>query len=146
MAELAGQGQSQSKSWSDALSVYRHPRVIVMLFLGFSAGLPLLLIFGTLSAWLRQEDVSRTTIGFFSWVGLLFSFKFVWAPVVDRIAIPGLTAMMGKRRSWMLLLQTAQRHGAVDGILIPRQHRHHALTIATRNDASSRRWQRAHPE
>ncbi len=104
MAELAGQGES--KSWTDALSVYRHPRVIVMLFLGFSAGLPFLLVFSTLSAWLREAEVARTTIGFFSWVGITYSIKVFWAPFVDRLHLPFLTAALGRRRSWMLLAQT----------------------------------------
>ncbi len=76
-----------------------------MIFLGFAAGLPFLLVFSTLSAWLRDEGVARTTIGFFSWVGITYSIKFFWAPVVDRIPIPWLTARLGKRRSWMLLAQ-----------------------------------------
>lgn len=76
-----------------------------MLLLGFSAGLPLLLIFGTLSLWLAESNVTRTTIGFFSLVGLTFSIKFFWAPFVDRTPIPFLTAKLGKRRSWMLIGQ-----------------------------------------
>ncbi len=74
-----------------------------MLFLGFSAGLPFLLVFSTLSAWLRTEDISRSAIGFFSWVGITYSIKFFWAPVVDRMRLPYLTRAMGQRRSWMLL-------------------------------------------
>ena len=92
-------------NWSQSFLVYRHPRVIAMLFLGFSAGLPLLLVFGTLSAWLTTEGVDKTTIGFVSWVALAYGFKFVWSPLVDRMPLPFLTAMLGKRRSWMLLAQ-----------------------------------------
>jgi PAT family beta-lactamase induction signal transducer AmpG len=76
-----------------------------MIFLGFSAGLPFLLVFSTLSAWLRDEGVARTTIGFFSWVGITYSIKVFWAPVVDRLPLPFLTRSLGKRRSWMLLAQ-----------------------------------------
>ncbi|KAB7623425.1 AmpG family muropeptide MFS transporter [Alkalilimnicola sp. S0819] len=76
-----------------------------MLFLGFSAGLPLLLVFGTLSAWLREGGVERATIGYFSWVGTIYSIKVFWAPVVDRLRLPLLTGWLGKRRSWMLLAQ-----------------------------------------
>lgn len=76
-----------------------------MLFLGFSAGLPYLLVFSTLSAWLTESGVSRASIGFFSWVGITYSIKVFWAPVVDRLPIPVLTRMLGKRRSWMLLAQ-----------------------------------------
>lgn len=95
----------QKLSWWQSLLSYRHPRVIAMLFFGFSAGLPYLLVFSTLSAWLRDEEVSRTTIGFFSWVGILFSIKVFWAPVIDSKAIPWLTRTLGQRRSWMLLAQ-----------------------------------------
>ncbi len=96
---------STIKSWRESYSVFAKPRVIGMIFLGFAAGLPFLLVFSTLSAWLRDEGVARTTIGFFSWVGITYSIKFFWAPVVDRIPIPWLTARLGKRRSWMLLAQ-----------------------------------------
>ncbi len=77
-----------------------------MLFLGFSAGLPWLLIFGTLSFWLRKEGIDRTTIGFISWVAIPYGVKFIWAPLVDRLPIPLLTRRLGQRRSWMLLAQT----------------------------------------
>ena len=100
-------GTSKRKSsynWLESLMVYRQPRVIGMLFLGFSAGLPLLLIFSTLNTWLRDVGVSRTEIGFFAWVGLAFSIKVLWAPLVDHIDIPFLWRL-GKRRSWMLLGQ-----------------------------------------
>jgi PAT family beta-lactamase induction signal transducer AmpG len=98
-------GWTPKASWRDALTVYRHPRVIAMLFLGFSAGLPFLLVFSTLTAWLRTEEVSRTAIGFFAWVGITYSIKVLWAPVVDRVPLPFLTRLLGKRRSWMLLAQ-----------------------------------------
>lgn len=78
-----------------------------MLFLGFSAGIPILLIFGTLSLWLREAGVSRSTATFFSWAILGYSFKFVWAPLVDRLPIPLLTRSLGRRRSWILLSQIA---------------------------------------
>jgi len=77
-----------------------------MLLLGFSAGLPLLLVFGTLSFWLREAGIDRTTIGYLSWVGLAYGFKWVWAPLVDRLPIPLLTRWLGRRRSWLLLSQT----------------------------------------
>ena len=92
-------------SWREALEVYRHPRVLGMLFLGFSAGLPFLLVFSTLSAWLRDEEVTRSAIGLFSWVGITYSVKFFWAPVVDRLRLPGLTRVLGQRRSWMVVAQ-----------------------------------------
>lgn len=85
--------------------VYTRPRVLVMIFLGFSAGLPFLLVFSTLSAWLRDIAIDHTTIGFFSWVGITYSIKVFWAPVIDHLPLPWLTALLGKRRSWMLLAQ-----------------------------------------
>ncbi len=94
-----------SRGWLEALLVYKQPRVLSMIFLGFSAGLPFYLIFQTLSAWLRQEGIERSTIGMLSWVGLAYTFKFVWAPVVDRMPIPILTRLLGRRRSWMLVAQ-----------------------------------------
>ena len=96
---------NSSTTWRQAFAVYKHPRVIAMIFLGFAAGLPFLLVFSTLSAWLRDEGVSRTVIGFFSWVGVTYSIKVFWAPVVDRLPLPLLTRWLGKRRSWMLVAQ-----------------------------------------
>ncbi len=96
---------ASSETWRGAFGIYRHPRVAAILFLGFSAGLPFLLVFATLSAWLTQENISRTTIGMFSWVGITYSIKFFWAPVVDRLRLPLLTSLLGRRRSWMLLAQ-----------------------------------------
>ena len=84
-----------------------------MLLLGFSAGLPLLLVLGTLSFWLREAGIDRTTIGYLSWVGLAYAFKWVWAPLVDRMPIPLLTRWLGRRRSWLLLAQLAVMAGLV---------------------------------
>ena len=91
--------------WRDALRVYREPASLRMLLLGFSAGLPLLLVFGTLSFWLREAGVNRSTIGHLSWVGLAYGFKWLWSPLVDRLPIPVLTRLLGRRRSWLLLSQ-----------------------------------------
>ncbi len=93
------------KSWSDSVKAFTHPRVITMLFLGFSAGLPILLIFSSLGLWLREAGVSKSAVTFFSWAALGYSFKFVWAPLVDKLPIPFLTHALGRRRSWMLLSQ-----------------------------------------
>jgi PAT family beta-lactamase induction signal transducer AmpG len=101
-------------SWLEAVAVYRHPRVIATLFMGFSAGLPLLLVFGTLSAWLREEGVDRSTIGHISWVATLYALKFAWAPLVDRFPVPLLTPALGQRRGWMLLAQA----GIIVGLLL----------------------------
>ena len=77
--------------WLQALRIYAHPRVLGMLSLGFSAGLPLLLIMGTLSFWLREAGIDRATIGYLSWIGLAYSFKWLWSPLVDRLSLPLLT-------------------------------------------------------
>lgn len=100
-------------SWRDALSIYSRPRVVGMVFLGFSAGLPFLLVFSTLSAWLRDEGVARSVIGYFGWVGITYSIKFFWAPVVDKLSLLVLTRAMGKRRSWMLVAQVGIALGLV---------------------------------
>ncbi len=92
-------------TWIATLKVYLEPASLRMLSLGFSAGLPLLLVFGTLSFWLREAGIDRTTIGFLSWVGLAYGFKWVWSPLVDRMPIPVLTRLLGRRRSWLLLSQ-----------------------------------------
>jgi PAT family beta-lactamase induction signal transducer AmpG len=105
--------QTSVRSWREALSVYAKPRVVGMIFLGFSAGLPFLLVFSTLSGWLRDEGVSRSVIGFFSWVGITYSIKVFWAPVVDRLPLPLLTRWLGKRRSWMLLAQCGIAAGLI---------------------------------
>jgi len=92
-------------SWHGWWRIYRHPKVAAQLFLAFSAGLPFLLVFSTLSAWLKQAQIDLTTIGMLAWVGLAYTLKFFWAPVVDRVRLPWLTARFGRRRSWMLLAQ-----------------------------------------
>ena len=93
------------KPWREVFAVYVEPATLRMLLLGFSAGLPLLLVFGTLSFWLREAGINRTTIGYLSWVGLAYAFKWVWAPLVDRMPIPVLTRLLGRRRSWLLVSQ-----------------------------------------
>lgn len=96
---------TEKKSWREAFRVYAEPASLRMFALGFSAGLPLLLVFGTLSFWLREAGVNRATIGFISWVTLAYAFKWCWAPLVDRLPIPGLTRALGRRRSWLIVAQ-----------------------------------------
>lgn len=91
--------------WLQSARIYLQPRPLTLLFLGFSSGLPLMLVFSTLSFWLRESGVDRGTITYFSWVALAYAFKWVWSPVVDRMAIPWLSRRLGRRRSWMLLAQ-----------------------------------------
>jgi MFS transporter, PAT family, beta-lactamase induction signal transducer AmpG len=104
-ARRAAPGPVPTPSSTAALTVFFERRMLVMLALGFAAGLPNLLIFDTLSAWLRQADVPLRAIGFFSLATLAYSLKFLWAPLVDRTAIPLLTALLGHRRAWMLTAQ-----------------------------------------
>ena len=82
--------------------IVKSRKMAAMLALGFSAGLPIMLVYTTLSAWLREAEVSRTEIGFFIWVGFAYSLKFLWAPLVDRIRVPGFSAWLGNRRGWTL--------------------------------------------
>ena len=95
------------RDWGETIKSFGHPRVITMLFLGFSAGVPILLIFSSLSLWLGEAGVKKSAVTFFSWAALGYSFKFVWAPLVDKLPLPLLTKWLGRRRSWMLLSQCA---------------------------------------
>ena len=95
----------QQKGWQESFKKFIDPPVITMLFLGFSAGIPILLIFSSLSLWLREAGVERSAVTFFSWAALGYSFKFIWAPLVDSLPLPLLTKWLGRRRSWMLTSQ-----------------------------------------
>ncbi len=97
--------ETEKQSWQESFAIYFSGRVLAMFFLGFSAGLPLILVFSTLSAWLRDVGVTRTAIGFFSWVALAYSIKVFWSPLVDQVRLPVLHKLLGRRRSWMLLTQ-----------------------------------------
>ena len=92
-------------SWKVSLLIYKDIRVVRLLILGFSSGLPILLIFSTLSLWLKSAGIDRSTITLFSWAGLAYSFKFLWAPVIDKIPIPILSDKLGHRKSWLMLSQ-----------------------------------------
>ena len=102
---LPASEEDRKLPWRDTLKVYLEPATLRMLALGFSAGLPLLLVLGTLSFRLREAGIDRTTIGYLSWVGLAYAFKWVWAPLVDRLPLPPLTTLLGRRRGWLLLAQ-----------------------------------------
>lgn len=93
------------RGW-DVVRVYAEPASLRMFFFGFSSGLPLLLVLGTLSFWLREAGVDLKTIGFLSWVGLVYGFKWVWAPAIDRVRLPVLSARLGRRRAWLVVAQT----------------------------------------
>jgi MFS transporter, PAT family, beta-lactamase induction signal transducer AmpG len=97
--------EDRSAGWLSSLAVYREPRLIAILLMGFSSGLPLALTFGTLSYWLAEVGVSLTAIGLFGLVRTSYSLKFLWSPLIDRLSIPFLTARLGRRRSWALAIQ-----------------------------------------
>jgi MFS transporter, PAT family, beta-lactamase induction signal transducer AmpG len=94
-------------NWREAWQAWTRPQIVTMLFLGFSAGIPLLLIFSSLSLWLREAGVDRAAVTYFSWAALGYSFKFVWAPVIDKLPLPVLASLLGQRRSWLLVAQIA---------------------------------------
>ena len=95
----------QKKSWWEAAKAYLDTRAIIMLFLGFVAGIPILLIFSSLSLWLREAGIERSVVTTFSWAALGYSFKFIWAPLIDALPLPVLTRLLGRRRAWMLVSQ-----------------------------------------
>jgi len=105
---------AERHSWLDAFRVYFTPIMAAMIVLGFASGLPLYMVFSKLSYWLRDAGIERSTIGFFYWVTFAYSFKFLWAPVVDRLQIPWLTKTLGHRRSWMIVALA----GTVVGLVI----------------------------
>lgn len=95
----------EKKSLSESLKAYLDCRAIIMLFLGFVAGIPILLIFSSLSLWLREAGIDRSVVTMFSWAALGYAFKFIWAPLIDAVPLPVLTKMLGRRRSWILVSQ-----------------------------------------
>ena len=92
-------------SWLQAFKIYLERRVLVILLLGFSSGLPLLLVFQTLSAWLKESEISLTMIGWFSLASTAYALKFLWAPLVDKMPLPFLSKFLGQRRAWMIFSQ-----------------------------------------
>jgi len=95
----------RQRGWRDSLAVYADVRVFRVLFLGFASGLPLLLVFSTLSFWLAEAGVSKTAIGLFAFASTAYGFKFLWSPLVDRLRLPLLTRWLGQRRGWLLVAQ-----------------------------------------
>jgi MFS transporter, PAT family, beta-lactamase induction signal transducer AmpG len=89
----------------DALRLYADRRMVAILAMGFSSGLPLALTGATLSIWLKEDGISLTAIGLFAQVGLAYNLKFLWAPVMDRVPLPFFTAWLGRRRSWAVFIQ-----------------------------------------
>jgi MFS transporter, PAT family, beta-lactamase induction signal transducer AmpG len=95
----------KAPGWRDVIRSLSSPKVLVMLMLGFSSGLPLYLVGNTLGFWLREVGIELATIGFLSWVGIAYSMKFLWAPIIDRVDAPILGRLLGRRRGWMVLTQ-----------------------------------------
>lgn len=96
---------TQSSGWKSAFTAFLDRRALIMLFLGFSAGIPILLIFSSLSLWLGEAGIDKSAVTFFSWAALGYSFKFVWAPLVDELPVPVLTKLLGRRRAWLVIAQ-----------------------------------------
>ncbi|MCV6621267.1 MAG: MFS transporter [Cellvibrionaceae bacterium] len=94
-----------AQSWNETFRLILSKKVLALLLLGLSAGIPYFLIFGTLSLWLKEAGIDRSTISFLSWAALGYSFKFVWAPLIDQLKIPVLAKSLGRRRSWLLVSQ-----------------------------------------
>lgn len=92
-------------NWRETLQQFTQPKMAMMLVLGFTAGLPFLLYFSTLSVWLERSDIDVALIAFFSFFGLAYSFKFLWAPILDRVDVPGFSRMFGRRRAWIFVAQ-----------------------------------------
>ena len=102
MSEAAAK---RRQGWREVMGNLRQRKVLAMLLLGFSSGLPIYLVGNTLGFWMRKEGIELDTIGFLSWVGLAYSMKFLWAPIVDKTDVPVLGRVFGRRRGWMLLSQ-----------------------------------------
>ena len=96
---------TQTSGWKSAFTAFLDRRALIMLFLGFSAGIPILLIFSSLSLWLGEAGIDKSAVTFFSWAALGYSFKFVWAPLIDELPVPFLTKLLGRRRAWLLIAQ-----------------------------------------
>ena len=92
-------------SWREGLAVYLQPRVLIVLLLGFSSGLPLALSGSTLLVWMRESGVDLGTIGLFALVGTPYTLKFLWAPLVDALHVPFFTRAFGRRRGWLVFSQ-----------------------------------------
>ena len=105
MSDAATEREPARRTFRQSLASIGVRKAGAMAVLGFAAGLPILLVFSTLSAWLAVEDVSKSAIGLFAYASLSYTFKFVWAPLVDRIALPGLDRLFGRRRAWLLIAQ-----------------------------------------
>ncbi|RMV63782.1 MFS transporter, partial [Pseudomonas savastanoi] len=118
------------KTWRAALAAYASPSTLVLLLLGFAAGMPYMLVFSTLSVWLREAGVARETIGYASLIGLAYAFKWVWSPLLDQWRLPFL-GKLGRRRSWLVLAQSLVILGLIGmGFCDPQKHLSWLIAIA----------------
>lgn len=129
MSDGPSPARAASGGWGAALRLYWQPRVLSIFGLGFSSGLPFILYFNVLSNWLRQDQMNRALIGMISWVGLTYSFKFLWAPIVDRLHLPLLGRVLGQRRSWMVLAQAGVAAGLIGIACTPNPTVHVARVV-----------------
>src|SRR5690349_16037097 len=104
-AKATDKTETARPSWRDGWAVYLQPRVLIVLLLGFSSGLPLALSGSTLLVWMRESGVELGTIGLFALVGTPYTLKFAWAPLVDALHIPFFTRAFGRRRGWLVCSQ-----------------------------------------
>ena len=119
-----------ARFWREAVTTYKSKACLAMLLLGFAAGLPAMLVFSTLSVWLREAGVSRETIGYASWIGLAYAFKWVWSPMLDLWKLP-LIGKLGRRRSWLVLSQILVGLGLIGMALCnPQQHLEQLIALA----------------
>src|SRR6202162_951591 len=102
MADAAQARTGRKETFAAAAGVYLRPRVLIFMFLGFSAGLPLALSGSTLLVWMREAGVDLGTIGLFALVGTPYTIKFLWPPLVDALDIPMLSVLLGRRRAWLM--------------------------------------------
>jgi MFS transporter, PAT family, beta-lactamase induction signal transducer AmpG len=103
--DATGADSPARASFADTLAVYLKRRVLVVMFLGFSSGLPLALSGSTLLVWMRESGVNLSTIGLFALIGTPYTLKFIWAPLIDALDVPVLSRRLGRRRGWLLLSQ-----------------------------------------
>jgi len=99
------ENSSKKLSWKNTLFELLNKKVLILLALGFSAGLPFLLVFSTLQAWMKEANIENVTIGFISWVAITYTLKFSWAPFLDRFDLPLFNIYLGRRRSWLIFSQ-----------------------------------------
>lgn len=119
-ATAAAPVPAPAPGWDEIFRAIRHPRMLAVALLGFGSGLPYLLTSLTLGYWLRQEGIALATIGFISWVGMVYSFKVLWAPMVDQVDVPILGKWLGRRRAWIVLAQVVVAGGLIGmGIVGP---------------------------